>query len=415
MFSCEYFKPLSTVSSSTLPRRQPIVAPHWPAALGARVRVQGHGLGTYVRYDFRLLSRVAHTIEFDEGGERTLASDFRCRDSWFLRRLCCSGCVAARSVASGWQICDDDDLGSVRVSTLVAPDEPHMIKLAPANMSMYEFRVGVSQRFGVPPEKQHLVIQNDGGHRGPGDVGTNKDNGELVGEGMDPSTTVWRAELRSRLLLVAMDWLVAEPGDEGEWSVERIVALRRKRLKTEKARAKEHVQEAVDAFAVGVLGVVSGGLVGGFVGVVPGGVVVVGVGVAIVANFSVGVAIVANFAIVVVGVLGSIVGAYVGAGAYVWSRRPPNSSTSAGILAGVILGAFIGIAIHAAIVIVIGEVLGAVPNRHGSSIDRWTYRWYTLPLAASLGQALEGGHCDHRVSPCCDIPTYLHLVPRTRV
>ena len=57
---------------------------------------------------------------------------------------------------------------------------------------------------------------------------------------MDPSTTVWRAGLRpgTRVLLLAMDGPLAERVvGEGEWSVERIVALRREKLETEKARA----------------------------------------------------------------------------------------------------------------------------------------------------------------------------------
>jgi hypothetical protein len=31
-------------------------APHWPAALGARVHIDGHGYGTYVRFDANFLS-----------------------------------------------------------------------------------------------------------------------------------------------------------------------------------------------------------------------------------------------------------------------------------------------------------------------------------------------------------------------
>ena len=56
--------------------RHPMTAPHWPAAMGARAHVEGHGLGTYVGFDFDVLARVAHTIDFDEGGEQTLTSDF---------------------------------------------------------------------------------------------------------------------------------------------------------------------------------------------------------------------------------------------------------------------------------------------------------------------------------------------------
>ena len=352
-------------TASTVPRRQPMVAPHWPAALGARVRVEGHGLGTYVRFDFSWLSRVAHTIDFDEGGERTLTSDVRCRDSWFLRRLCCCGCVAARPVANGWQICDDDDLGSIRVSTLVAPDEPQTIKLAPANMSMCEFRVEVTQRFGVPPEKQQFVIQNDGGDRG--DVGNNAASGgrdgELVGEGAGPSTTVWRAGLRSgtRVLLVPMDGPVAEPVGEGEWSVERIVALRRKRLETEKARAEKQVALHDAVLAVGgsigaavgaaVLGLIYDGIIGdigtfGFIGMFVGVVIALDIGV----------------------FLGVIGGGVIGAIGYV--------------IGGVIVGGAVACNIGGFVGGFVGVVLSGV-------------------IAASLGQALEGG--------------YDLQVPRTRV
>ena len=58
------------------PSRHVMTAPHLPAALGARVHVEGHGLGTYVRFDFNL-SRVAHTIDFDEGGEKMLRTQER--------------------------------------------------------------------------------------------------------------------------------------------------------------------------------------------------------------------------------------------------------------------------------------------------------------------------------------------------
>ena len=162
----------------------------------------------------------------------------------------------------------------------MAPDEPQTIKLAPANMSMCEFRVEVTERFGVPPEKQQFVIQNDGGDRG--DVGNNNASGgrdgELVGEGADPSATVWRAGLRSgtRVLLVAMDGPVAELMSEGEWSVGRIVALRRKRPKTEKARAKkevdrfDHVVGGFHNVGAAVIGGFVSGCVGGFVGAVIG-------------------------------------------------------------------------------------------------------------------------------------------------
>ena len=136
------------------PRRHPMTAPHWPAAVGARVHVEGHGLGIYVRFDFNFLSRVAHTIDFDGLGEKTLSSDFCCRDSWYLRRLCC--CVAARPVANGWQIVLDD-FGSVQVSTLMAP-EPQRIALTPANMSMCEFRCEVTRLFEVPPAQQQQLV-----------------------------------------------------------------------------------------------------------------------------------------------------------------------------------------------------------------------------------------------------------------
>jgi hypothetical protein len=242
-----------------------MAAPHWPAAVGARVRIEGHGLGTYVWFDFNLLSRVAHTIDFDEGGEKTLTSDFPCRDSWLLRRLCC--CVAARTVADGWQIVDDD-LGSVQVSTLMAP-EPQTIALAPANMSMCEHRSGVARLFGVPPEQQQLVVQGEGGDRG--DVGAESVGGEaseLVGEGSDPSTTVWRAGVRAgmRLLLVAMDSPVAT-GEGATWSVEWVVELRREGLQSEVARVKNGIFWAVNgcgsSIAKGVGAVVGCGVLGG--------------------------------------------------------------------------------------------------------------------------------------------------------
>jgi hypothetical protein len=51
--------------------RQHQAAPHWPAALGARVHVDGYGQGTYVRFDPSfLVSGHAHTIDFDQGGEQ---------------------------------------------------------------------------------------------------------------------------------------------------------------------------------------------------------------------------------------------------------------------------------------------------------------------------------------------------------
>jgi hypothetical protein len=231
-----------------------MTAPHWPAAVGARVHIEGHGLGTYVRFDFNLLSRVVHTIDFDGLGEQTLSSDFPCRDSWYLRRLCC--CVAARPVASGWQIVLDD-FGTVQVSTLMAP-EPQRIALAPANMSLCELRSEVARRFGVPSAQQRLVVQGgEGGDQGDaGTEGSGGGDGELVGEGSDPSTTVWRSGVRPgmRLLLVATDAPVAA-GEGATWSVERVVGLRREGLQSEVARAKKQVHRASVGVAAGVVAV----------------------------------------------------------------------------------------------------------------------------------------------------------------
>jgi hypothetical protein len=216
-----------------------MTAPHLPAALGARVHVEGHGLGTYVRFDFNL-SRVAHTIDFDEGGEKMLRSNFPCRDNWFLRRLCC--CSATRPVADGWQVVKD--LGSIQVFTLMAP-EPQTIVLT-ANMSICELRSEVARCFEVPPEQQQLVAQGEAGDQGDaGTEGSGREHGELVGEGSDPSTTVWRSGVRAGmcLLLVATDSLVA--AGEGTWSVERIARLQREGLQSEVARAKEQRKTAL--------------------------------------------------------------------------------------------------------------------------------------------------------------------------
>lgn len=56
-----------------------------PAAVGARVHVEGHGQGTYVRFDFNMLPPVLHCIDFDEGGEKTFKGDSACRDRWCRR------------------------------------------------------------------------------------------------------------------------------------------------------------------------------------------------------------------------------------------------------------------------------------------------------------------------------------------
>ena len=40
--------------------RPAMTAPHWPAPVGARVHVEGHGEGNYAGFDFNLLTRVAH-------------------------------------------------------------------------------------------------------------------------------------------------------------------------------------------------------------------------------------------------------------------------------------------------------------------------------------------------------------------
>jgi hypothetical protein len=209
-----------------------------------------HGLGIYVRFDFNLLSRVAHTIDFDEGGKKTLTSDFPCRDSWYLRRLCC--CVATRPVANEWQIILDD-FGSVQVSTLMAP-EPQRIALTPATMSMCEFRSEVARLFGVPPAQQQLVVHGEGGDRGDAATeGSGGRDGALVGEGSDPSTTIWRSGVRPgmRLLLVATDAPVA--AGEGTWSVERVVGLRRRGLESEVTRVQQRVEQVgVVAFGVGI-------------------------------------------------------------------------------------------------------------------------------------------------------------------
>ena len=57
-----------------------MTVPHLPAAVGARVHVEGHGLGTYVRFDYNVLSPVLHCIDFDECGEKTFRGDSSCRD-----------------------------------------------------------------------------------------------------------------------------------------------------------------------------------------------------------------------------------------------------------------------------------------------------------------------------------------------
>eukprot|EP01051_Picozoa_sp_SAG22_P015709 SAG22_NODE_2093_length_3020_cov_8.343033_1_plen_481_part_00 len=173
--------------------------PDWPAALGARVHVAGYGQGTYVRFDPGFVSGHAHTIDFDEGGLKTLSSD-----SWCLRRLRC--CSAVRPVASGW--CVVGELGSVQVSTLMAP-EPQSIGLAPA-MSISELRAEIAQRFGVPPRLQRLVAQPPpaAGHSGAAGGGAAAGHeGHLVGEGCRPSTTVWGSGVRAgmQLLLVSTD------------------------------------------------------------------------------------------------------------------------------------------------------------------------------------------------------------------
>jgi hypothetical protein len=237
-----------------------MTAPHWPAPVGARVHVEGHGEGSYVGFDFNLLSRVTHTIDFDGGGEAILRSDFPYRDSWCLRRLCC--CSATRPVVSaGWWVVADP--GSVQVSTLMAP-EPQTIPLS-GGMSMCELRSEIARRFEVPPEQQRLVLQGEGQTQGdPGTEGSGGGDGGLVGEGSDPSATVWGSGVRAgmRLLLVAADSPAAV--DERTWSVERVVRLRRGSTSHRATRLKQRVK------AVGVVGVV-GAMVGAVVGVVVGG------------------------------------------------------------------------------------------------------------------------------------------------
>jgi hypothetical protein len=227
-------------------------APHWPAALGARVHVDGHGAGTYVRFDPNfLVSGHAHTIDFDEGGEQTLTSD-----RWCLRRLCC--CSAVRPVADGWRVIDT--LGSVEVSTLMAP-ELQTIALTKA-MSVCELRSEIAQRFGVPPEQQRLVLQREGDDAGA--EGRAGGHGAWLAEGADPSDTVWRAGARAsmRLLLVATDAPVrgahVSP-DDGAWSMKRVLGLRRAAVRLEVARVKP----AWTVTSIGAVVCVIGGAVGG--------------------------------------------------------------------------------------------------------------------------------------------------------
>eukprot|EP01051_Picozoa_sp_SAG22_P012293 SAG22_NODE_1263_length_4967_cov_5.836278_2_plen_427_part_00 len=299
-----------------------MTVPNLPAAVGARVHVEGHGQGTYVRFDFNVLSPVLHCIDFDEGGEKTFRGDSACRDRWCRRprfvvpphqkvadtiQWCWpSGWDSTRPVANGWRVVDD--LGSVHVYTLIAPAEVQTIALKPANMSMCELRVEIAQRLGVPPEHQRLVIQGQGeGDGEPSAEGSGSGEHEL---GSDPSATVWSSGVRAgmRILVCAVeprvplpprrpprpqggppppgatetyvnvlsvetnvlsavgaelgDWpgLPPPPGpqgaggppggppeppepgatvDEGPWSVEQVVRLRREALESEVARVKE--------------------------------------------------------------------------------------------------------------------------------------------------------------------------------
>ena len=112
-----------------------------------------------------------------------------------------------------WQVVDD--LGSVEVFTLTAP-EPQTIVLTPV-MSVCELRSEVARCFGVPPEQQRFALQGGGAGAEGG--------GGLVGEGAAPSAMVWGAGVRAgmRLLLVTMDSPVA---DDGVWSIFTVVNLR---------------------------------------------------------------------------------------------------------------------------------------------------------------------------------------------
>ena len=228
--------------------RPAMTAPHWPAPVGARVHVEGHGEGNYVGFDFNLLSRVAHTIDFDGGGETTLRSDFPCRDSWCLRRLCC--CSATRPVASGWWVVDDP--GSVQVSTLMAPEEPKTIALAPANMSMCQLRSEIARCFEVPPEQQRLVLQGEGQAQGdPGAEGSSGGDDGLVGEGSHSSATVWASGVRAgmRLLLVAAD---LPPAD--------LPGLLHEGLESEVARVKRRARKIIFRCFI-IVGALTGGIV----------------------------------------------------------------------------------------------------------------------------------------------------------
>jgi hypothetical protein len=140
--------------------------------------------------------------------------------------------------------------------------EPRTIALTPANMSLCELRSEIARRFGVPPEQQRLVVQGGEG----GDQGGACTEGQLVGEGSDPSTTVWGSGVRAgmHLLLAVTD--PPATADEGTWSVERVVGLRREGLQAELARANEQRAAALS------VGGISGGAIGAVVGTVIGGV-----------------------------------------------------------------------------------------------------------------------------------------------
>lgn len=59
-------------------------APHYPAALGARVHAPEFGAGTYLHFDpMFCCGHHRHTIEFDESGQQVLVSD-----CWLWRALC---------------------------------------------------------------------------------------------------------------------------------------------------------------------------------------------------------------------------------------------------------------------------------------------------------------------------------------
>ena len=247
-------------------------APYWPPPIGSRVHVEGHGEGNYAGFEFRILSPgVAHTIDFDEGGEKILVSASSCRDScWWCRGRRDLSSSAARPVARGWRVINN--LGSVQVSTLMAPDELQTIALTPANMSMCEFRAEVALRFGVPPEQQQLVVRGDGGDRGTAERSGSTD-GELVGQGRaNPSMTVWAAGVRAGMSLLLV---VGEASLGGEAaSVERVLELRRERLELEVARAKAQVT----AVGGGTCGRACGSIVGmSFACIIMGAIISVGI------------------------------------------------------------------------------------------------------------------------------------------